>query len=80
MVKEDLVPRVWKTVSAADTDFADGLACAIYVGTTGDVKVTDANGNTPTFKSVPAGMILVGAFKRLWTTGTTASNFCVAWN
>ena len=80
MVKEDLIPRTWKNITKADSDLTDGVAVAIYVGTTGDVSVIDAQGNTSTFTAVPAGVILPGQFKRICSTGTTASNLSVAWS
>lgn len=49
-------------------------AVAIYVGGgPGDVKADDEYGNTATFKAVPQGTILKGAFKRIYATGTTAT-------
>jgi hypothetical protein len=50
---------------------------AIYVGTTGNVKVTLYGGTVVTFTSVPAGFYLQGNFKWVWSTGTTASNMVV---
>lgn len=45
-----------------------------YVGTTGNVKVTDMSNNATTFIAVPAGAIIPLQVKLLWSTGTTASN------
>lgn len=47
---------------------------ALYVGTTGDVKVTMYDGTAVTFTAVPAGAILPICVKVIWSTGTTASN------
>ena len=49
---------------------------AIYVGSTGDVKVTTIEGDTFTFKNVPAGIVLAVRIKQLWSTGTTVTD-CV---
>ena len=46
----------------------------LYVGTTGSVKVTTANGDTVTFVGVPAGKDILLNVTRVWSTGTTASN------
>jgi hypothetical protein len=46
----------------------------LYVGTTGSVKVTTANGDAVTFVGVPAGKDILLNVTRVWSTGTTASN------
>jgi hypothetical protein len=46
---------------------------ALYVGTTGNVTVTDLNGNV-TYANVPAGAILPIQVTKVLSTGTTASN------
>jgi hypothetical protein len=47
---------------------------SLYVGTTGDVAVTGADGEDVTFKNVPAGAILPIRCYKVKSTGTTASN------
>lgn len=49
----------------------------IYVGgfgTTGAVKVTTAQGTDVTFLGVPAGFVIPVQVRRVWSTGTTATN------
>ncbi|CAB4123800.1 hypothetical protein UFOVP48_85 [uncultured Caudovirales phage] len=46
----------------------------IYVGVTGDVKVTTAQGDNAVFVAVPAGQVIPVQVIRVWTTGTTASS------
>lgn len=47
----------------------------LYVGTGGDVKVTMAgNGQVVTFKNVPDGCFMPIFVKRVWSTGTTATD------
>ena len=49
----------------------------IYVGgfgTTGAVKVTTAQGTDVTFLGVPAGFVIPVQVRRVWNTGTTATN------
>jgi hypothetical protein len=48
---------------------------ALYVGTTGDVKVDTWNGETITFTGVPAGAILPICFTKVYSTDTTAGAF-----
>lgn len=50
----------------------NGVCKALYVGVTGDVKVTMANGTDVTFKNVPVGILPIRA-KRVFSTGTDAS-------
>ncbi len=50
----------------------------IYLGTSGDVRITDAYGNTVTFKNLVAGVIHPIRAHRIWATGTTANLDIVA--
>lgn len=63
-----------KEITAADADLAQEVR-ALFVGTGGDVKVTTSQGNAVTFKNVASGTILPVSVKKVWATGTTASNF-----
>lgn len=45
---------------------------ALYVGTTGDVAIVTANGQTLTFTAVPVGFFPVAGTK-VMSTGTTAA-------
>jgi hypothetical protein len=62
-------------VSPSDTDHQNfGFTQkALYIGTTGHVKITTPNGDTVVFNSVPVGMLYV-TVDRVWSNGTTASN------
>lgn len=44
----------------------------IYVGTSGDVRITDGFGNTVTFKNLVAGVIHPIRAHRIWATNTSA--------
>lgn len=60
---------------AAKSDTVDftNYANALYIGVTGDVKVDLVVGGTVTFKAHPVGYLLA-AVRRLYSTGTTATN------
>ena len=62
------------TITPHNTDELAFVTRAIYVGTTGDVKVTTKTGNTVIFVGVPAGQILPVRAKIVFATLTTASN------
>lgn len=51
----------------------------IYVGSTGDVKVTTVGGSTITFVGVPTGVILPVRAKIVFATGTTATSLVALW-
>lgn len=54
---------------------------AIYVGGSGDVKITDLHGNAATFIDLAAGILHPICCTRIWTTGTDATNIlCVPMN
>lgn len=57
-------------------DSADLVATskAIYVGVSGDVKLTDADGNVTTLTSLAAGVFHPVRAARIWATGTSATN------
>lgn len=62
-------------VTPADgSDLALTGTRALYIGVTGDVKVDTLGGDTGiVFKAVPVGVLYV-AVKRVYSTGTTATN------
>jgi len=45
----------------------------LYVGATGDIKVTMADGDTVTLNSIAAGIVHPLRVSRVWSTGTTAT-------
>jgi len=51
----------------------------IYVGGAGAVKVDMEVSGTVTFAAVPVGTTLVGNFKRVYSTGTTATLLIGKW-
>ena len=57
-----------------DTDLSNRDCRALYVGTTGNVKVKLVTGENITFVNVPSGMILPVMVKRVFSTGTVASD------
>ena len=62
------------------TDFAGGvISTGLYVGGAGDVKVTMAGGEDVTFTGLSAGSVYPIRVKRVWSTGTTATNLLVLW-
>lgn len=66
------VPSGFVSITPSDTTVL-GLV-GIYVGTTGDVTVSDLLGNTTTWVAVPAGFRINGLITKVKATGTTASN------
>jgi hypothetical protein len=46
----------------------------IYVGTSGNVKVTTAQGDDVVFANVPSGSVIPVQVIRVWATTTTATN------
>ena len=68
-------------VSASDYDVVDGRGFGtLYVGTTGNVKVDTVGGETVTYPSIPAGAFIPVLVKKIYTSGTTASNLILMWN
>lgn len=58
-------------VTPADSDLSKN-ARSLYIGVTGNVRVTTIAGDDVLFTNVPVGFFPV-AVKRVWATNTTAS-------
>ena len=46
----------------------------VYVGVSGNIQVTTANGDIVTFSNLNAGSVLPVQVLRVWATNTTATN------
>lgn len=46
----------------------------VYVGTSGNVKVTTPQGSEATFVNVASGTVIPVQVLKVWATGTTATN------
>ena len=57
-----------------DSDELTKYSRWLYVGGTGNLKVTTVDGSVVTFSSIPAGTILPIRVKVAWSTGSTATN------
>ncbi len=62
-------------------DSADlaNFAAALFVGGAGAVKVDTVGGSTLTLTGVAAGSLLPIRVKRVYSTGTTATNIAALW-
>ena len=69
----------------SDTLFVDGTTIsgyvgipptcrAVYIGGAGNVKVDMADGSTVTFEAVPVGTFMPIQVRKVYATGTTATN------
>jgi hypothetical protein len=65
--------NAFNIVTSDSQDLAPSSARGIYVGVTGDLKVTTVQNDTVTFFNVAAGVIHPITAARVWATGTTAS-------
>jgi hypothetical protein len=78
------------TLSVADNIMASGEAYTIYkigetggailyVGGSGNIKLTTASGSVLTFNGLNAGTFVPVQTIRVWNTGTTATNILALW-
>jgi hypothetical protein len=66
-------------VTPSDDDALDRTATALYIGSSGDVKVDLENsGEAIIFKSVPVGF-LPARVTKVYSTGTDASSIIALW-
>tara|TARA_R100001443_G_scaffold113767_1_gene128937 strand:+ start:482 stop:967 length:486 start_codon:yes stop_codon:yes gene_type:complete len=52
--------------------------CVLYVGVSGNLKVTTIGGSTITFTAMPVGFVPVQV-KKVWATDTTAKDIIALW-
>lgn len=67
-----LTPSGAEAITPSDTAYVNYVG--FYVGTTGNVTVETAKGDTVAFNSLPVGAIIQVHIVRVKATGTTASN------
>jgi hypothetical protein len=60
-------------ITPADADLVAPVR-ALYIGGAGNLRISDTGNGAVTFSNVPAGVILPVMARRVWATGTTASN------
>lgn len=60
-------------ITTSDT-VAQPLFRRIYVGVSGDVKITTIGGNVVVYKAAPVGYLKIACASLIWATGTTATN------
>lgn len=73
---EDVLSPAMNAFAVAPNDGADiaFVSKRLFVGTTGNVKLTTVGGQTVTYNAVPSGTYLQVRASRVFATGTTASN------
>lgn len=76
-------PKHWRSFTPSDTATFQSLfgveACrGLWVGTAGDIRVIDLDGNESVIPSVPVGL-LPGYFAQVKATDTTASGLLAVW-
>lgn len=60
--------------------YADAnLGCVLYVGNTGNLRVLTSGGADLTFVGIPAGSFVPVQVKRVFATGTTATDIIALW-
>ena len=67
------------SVTPADGAVLAQVTRALYVGQTGDLRVTLAGGAAVTFQQVPAGSLLPIRVSTVAATGTTAGGILALW-
>ena len=60
-------------VSPNDEEDLEAVTRAVYVGGTGNMKVTMQDSGTVLFTGIPAGTVLPIRVKRIWSTTTNAT-------
>ena len=74
-LKNDIMASGENYVLYADTN----PGCVLYVGTGGDLRVLTSSGADLTFVGIPDGSFLPVQVKRVFNTGTDATNIIALW-
>jgi len=72
------VPVYAEAITPSNTANLNQIS-TIYCGGAGDIKVDTEGGNTVTFKGFLASIILPVSVKKVYATGTTATNLLATW-
>ena len=67
------------SVTPHNTNELEFVTRALYVGSVGDVKVAMADSGEVTFLAVPTGTTLPIRVKKVFATGTDATNIVALW-
>lgn len=84
MAYQKLQANLAKVVVPSDTSDitapggAEQNGCVLYVGVTGDLRVTTAGNDDVIFKNVPVGFFPVQVLK-VWATSTGADEIIALW-
>lgn len=73
LILQQILPADGALVSPSDTVDLTKVS-SLFVGTGGNIKVDMVSGATLTFYNIPDGCFLPIKVKRVYLTGTTASN------
>lgn len=73
MTPDSCAQNAFAVTPSDSTDLA-APARALYVGGSGNVKINDSGNGAVTFYGVAAGSILPVMARRVYATGTTATN------
>lgn len=88
MAYQKLQGRIAAAVTPSDTlnipspsteDGSGNNGCVLYIGVTGDLKVTTVGGNDVTFVNVQGGTFFPIQVIKVFSTGTTATNIIAIW-
>lgn len=75
------IPVAYNAAGVTPSDSSDlpKTAFGLYVGQTGDVKITTLQGLVVTFEQLASGVIHPIAARRVWASGTSATGIVAVW-
>lgn len=63
-----------ESIDLSSTDYTNAEPFTVFVGTGGDIKVEMIHSGIVTFKNIPDGTPMPRLFKKVFKTGTTATD------
>lgn len=74
-----VIPSDTVDIPSVSTATGKNFGCCLYVGTAGNIKVLTVGGDEVTFIGINTGAFIPVQVKRVFSTGTTASNILALW-
>ncbi len=74
-----VTPSDTTDIPAVSTATGKNFGCLLYVGTAGNVKVETVGGDEVTLVGINTGAFIPVQVKKVFATGTTASNILALW-
>ena len=74
-----VTPSDTANIPSVSSATGKSFGCVLYIGTAGNIKVVTVGGDEVTFVGINTGAFIPVQVKKVFATGTTASNILALW-